>query len=268
MEFAYIMKFSPKKRNILIIIIGILIIISVGFKQQGIKNFFYFVSEPIQKFFWNAGKKISGPIELISEIKELKRKHDELSLYNQELLSENTQLKALKRENEILRKALELELQKDFKLTLAEVIGRDISQDSLLINKGVRDGISEGMPVITEEKVLVGRIKESSTRFSKVLLISNQKSSFDVKIQEGEITGLLRGKGDFQLLLDLIPEDQEIKEGDLIETTSLGGIFPKGILVGKIQKILRSDIKSFQQAEVFPFFDVKNLETVFIITNF
>ncbi len=262
------MKLSPRKRKILIIIIGILIIIGFTFYQKEVKNFFYLISSPIQKTLWQVGDRVSDFFETIAEIKNLKKENEELKLKNQEFLAQIVLLKALKKENELLRKALEIDLKKDFQLTLAEVIGKDISQDSLLINKGLTGGISEEMPVITEGKVLIGRISEPAENFSRVLLISNPNSSFGVKIQEREVTGVIKGKGNFKLLLDLIPKDQEIKEGDLIVTTSLGGIFPKEILVGRIQKILRSDIKPFQQALVSPFFDISKLETVFIITSY
>lgn len=262
------MKFSPQKRKIFIIAIGILIIISLLFWQEKVKNFFYFISSPIQKSLWNLGNKISSPVELVFEMKELKKRAEKLSLSNQNLLSEIAQLQALKKENESLRKALELDLKKDFQLALAEVIGKDILKDTLVINKGLTDGILEGMPVINEGKVLIGKIADVSENFSNVILISNRESSFDVKIQAIEVNGLIKGKGDSQLFLDLIPENQEIQEGDLITTTALGGIFPKGILVGKIQKILRSDVKPFQQAEVSPLFNIAKLEIVLIITNY
>lgn len=262
------MQFSPQKRKIFIIAIGVFIIISLLSTQQKIKNFFYLISSPVQKSLWQVGNKISAPIELIFEMKGLKKRTEELSFSNQNLLSEIAQLHALEKENESLRKALELDLKKDFQLALAEVIGKNISEDILVINKGLKNGIFEGMPVINEGKVLIGKIADVSENFSNVILISNRESSFDVKIQAIEVNGLIKGKGDLQLFLDLIPENQKIQEGDLITTTALGGIFPKGILVGKIQKILRSDVKPFQQAEVSPLFDIAKLEIVFIITNY
>lgn len=262
------MQISFQKRKIFIIAIGVLLIISLFFTQQKIRNFFYFVSSPIQKSFWKLGNKISTPIELIFEMKELKKKAEELSFSNQNLLSEIIQLQILKKENERLREALELDIKKDFQLALAEVIGKNISKDTLVINKGLMDGILEGMPVINEGRVLIGKITDVSENFSNVILISNRESSFDVEIQAIEVNGLVKGKGDFQLFLDLIPENQEIQEGDLITTTAIGGIFPKGILVGKIQKILSNDMKPFQQAEVSPLFDITKLEIVFIITNY
>ncbi|MBL7150270.1 MAG: rod shape-determining protein MreC [Candidatus Pacebacteria bacterium] len=264
------MKFTSSKRKILIIIIGLLLIFSLNFFQKEVKGFFYFISSPIQKTLWRTGNRVSDFFELITEIKNLKRENGELKLKNQELISQIAQLIELKKENEVLKEALGIGLEKEFKLALAEVVSKDISQDSILINKGSKDGITENCPVITQQKTLVGKIDEVYENFSRVILIFNKESSFDAKISdpENDISGVVNGKGNLQLFLDFVPQEKEIKEGDFIVTTSLGGIFPKGLLVGQIAKILRSDIEPFQQAKIRPAFDIRELETVFIITDF
>jgi len=254
----------------IIIIIGLLLIFSLNFFQKEVKGFFYFISSPIQKTLWRAGDRVSDFFELITEIKNLKREKEELKLKIQELIAQNLSLKELEKENKVLREALGIGLEKEFKLSLAEVVSKDISQDSILINKGSKDGITENCPVITQQKTLVGKIGEVYENFSRVILISNKESSFDAKISdpENDISGVVNGKGNLQLFLDFVPQEKEIKEGDFIVTTSLGGIFPKGLLVGQIGKVLRSDIEPFQQAKIRPAFDIRELETVFIITDF
>ena len=254
----------------IIIIIGLLLIFSLNFFQKEVKSFFYFISSPIQKTLWRAGDRVSDFFELITEIKNLKREKEELKLKIQELIAQNLSLKELEKENKVLREALEIGLEKEFKLSLAEVVSKDISQDSILINKGSKDGIANNSPVITQQKTLVGKIGEVYENFSRVILISNKESSFDAKISdpENDISGVVNGKGNLQLFLDFVPQEKEIKEGDFIVTTSLGGIFPKGLLVGQIGKVLRSDIEPFQQAKIRPAFDIRELETVFIITDF
>jgi len=262
------MKFTSWKRKIIIIIIGLLLIFSLNFFQKEIKGFFYFISSPIQKTLWRTGDRVSDFFETISEIKSLKRENEELKLKNQELISQIAQSIELEKENEVLKEALGIGLEKEFKLALAEVVSKDISQDSILINKGSKDGITENCPVITQQKTLIGKIDEVYENFSRVILIFNKESSFDVQISETDISGVVKGKGNLQLFLDFVPQEKEIKEGDFIVTTSLGGIFPKGLLVGQIGKVLRSDIEPFQQAKIRPAFDIKELETVFIITDF
>ena len=258
---------KPTYPILILVIFGILVIFLLNFYQKGVKNFFYKISEPIQKIFWRAGMKTKNFFETISEIKRLKSEKESLEIRNQELLAQITNLIELKKENEILREALNLGLEKEFKLSLARITGKDISQDFILINKGSEDGIVESLPVITSQKILVGKIYKVYKNYSRVMLITNKENSFGGKIVGKEILGEVSGRGNFKIIFDLIPPEKEISEGDLVETTVLGGVFPRGLLVGKIGKIQKSDVQSFYQAEISPFFELDKLETVFIILN-
>jgi len=262
------MKFTLKKNLALVIIVGILFLLVLNFYQKEVKNFFYLISSPFQKTLWKVGDNVSDFFETITERKTLKKENEELKLKNQELLAQIALLKELRKENEVLREALNIGLQKEFKLALAEVIGKDISEDLILINKGSEDGILKDMPVVTQGKVLLGKIGEVYKNFSKVILLSNQESAVLVKVEDEEIKGVAKGKGNFKILLDNIPLNQKIKEGDLIVTIWLGGNFPKGLLIGQIKEVKKSDVEPFQQAEILPFFDIQELEIVFVITNF
>jgi len=196
---------SSRKKTIFIILGAILIIVVLNFYQKSVRNFFYLISSPIQKLFWRAGDRVSDFFETIAEYKNLKKENEVLQSRITELLAENAVLSELKKENETLRTALNLGLEKEFKLTLVQVIGKDISQDSLIIDKGSKDGVKENLPVITSEKILVGRISSGEVyeNFSKVALISNKESSFDAKIANSDIEGVVKGKGNFKGFLSV-----------------------------------------------------------------
>lgn len=266
------MKFFLKQKKIskflLLIIFLVFVIFSLNLFQKEVKGFFYSWSGLFQKSLWQAGYRISGFLGVITNFKNLKKENEELKLKNQGLLTRTLSLEELKKENLALREALEIGLKKEFKLEMAEVISKDISQDAILINKGSKEGILKDLIVITQQKVLLGKITEVYENFSRVSLISNKKSSFDAKIPGPEILGVVKGKGRFEAYLDFIPKDKEIKEGDLVVSDSLSGIYPKDLLVGLIKKVEQSDVKPFQQAEISLFFDIANLENVFLIFNF
>lgn len=261
------MKFVFFKPKILIFLTGILLIGLLFFFQNEVKNFFYFISSPIQKGFWEAGKGISIFFETISEIKKLKKENEKLELKINQLLAENERLKELKKENETLREALNLGLEEQFELKLVRVIGKDISQDFLLIDKGFKDGLVEGFPVITQQKSLVGKIVKTYKDFSKVQLLTAKNFSFDAKVSEKEISGLATGKGSFKIFLELVRKEKEIIIGDKVLTSALGGKFPAGILVGEIKKIKSSDVSPFQEAEIQPAFNIQKLDFLFVITR-
>jgi rod shape-determining protein MreC len=265
------LNFLKNKFPLLIIVILVILFLNSyreGVYQKKIKNFFYSASSPIQTAFWQAGIKVSDFFQTISKISDLKKENEELKLKNEELLSKIADLENLKKENENLRTALGLGLEKEFNLVMAKVIGKDISQDVIEINKGSKDGISKDLPVITSQKILVGRVSEVYDNFSKVMLISDENSSFSAKISGKEVSGVVKGKGNFNISLDLIPKEEEILSDETVITSVLGGTFPEGLLVGKIKQVKKSDIEPLQQAEIFPFLNINDLDQLFVVVNF
>jgi rod shape-determining protein MreC len=264
------MRASPRLKigAAIVLLVAIFLLLNLTPAAKGIKNFFYLISLPIQKTFWNLGDNLSDFFESISEAKKLREENDALRLENQELFNQIASLKEVEDENEVLRTALGLGLEKDFRLELVQIVGKDISQDSILIDKGSADGLLKDMPVITEEKVLLGKIEEVFNDFSRVNLISHKESSFSASIEGKDVEGLIKGKGGLSLALELIPKEKEVGEGDFIVTTQLGGYFPEGLLVGESKKIEKLDVEPFQTVKVEPKFNLEELKTLFVITEF
>ncbi len=272
------MRLSPKTKIAVIPVLFIIffLILNLTPFEKEVKNFFYLLSSPAQKVLWSAGARVSGFFEFIVEMKQLKEENERLKLEKQELLAKSFTLEELRKENQILRKALDMDLEKEFQLRLARVTGKYISQDSILLDKGSRDGISEGSPVITQHKVLIGRIVKVYRNFSEVILISHPQSSFDGKIIEiyesddgtdDGILAMVKGEGNLRLIFDLIPREEEVSEGDLLVTSALGGVFPPGLLVGEINQIEKADPEPFYRADISPFFNITKLEQVFIVLD-
>jgi rod shape-determining protein MreC len=254
-----------KTKKILIFSLAILLILSLNFFQKEIKNFFYNISLPFQKFFWKIGEETGSFFKLVFKMKDLEKEKELLRLENQKLLAENLALRELKKENEFLKKVLEINSERKFKFIFTQIIEKEIGKETIKIEKGARDGISLGLPVITEGKVLIGKITKVYENFSKVTLLTNKNFSFNVKIGEREIYGVAKGGGNFKIFLEFLPLDQEIREGEIVVSTVLGGDFPENLLVGKIKKVQRSDISSFQEAEVLPAFKVEDLKYLLVI---
>lgn len=230
------------------------------------------VFSPVQEVFWQRGQSVSGFFSFLSDFGNLQEKNKELEAKNLQLLSENAQLKELQNENETLREALGLQIQKEFNLILGQTISLDSSQDYIVVDRGSKDGIRVGMPVITSQKILCGKVVEAYENFSRIELISAPASSFDAKIialadPNQDIFGVVKGKGNLGLQITLVPRDKEIQAGDQIATSPLEGIFPKGFLIGSIEDINKSDVEPFQSATVSPLFGLRDLNMVFIITN-
>jgi len=259
------MKFFAGKNRIVAVGLIVLAIGMINLFQAQVKGFFYFISAPLQTTLWQSGRRLSDFFDTVSQIETIKRESEALRGQNIDLFAEVAELKSLREENELLRRALDIGLEKEFLLTFADITSKDISGDYLLINKGLRDGIAKNMPVVTEKKVLIGKISEVYGGFSRIMLISDKNSSFDAKILEKNVTALVRGEGNSKAVLDLVPADKDIAADDIIITSELGGIFPKGILVGKVGNIRKSSSESFLMAEIVSFSEIKEIEKVFVI---
>ena len=189
------MRFADAKTKILIVAVAVVFILSLNLFQKEAKGFFYNFSSPIQATFWKAGDSVANFFEIVIGFNKLKTENDRLQEIILELLAEKASLAELKKENETLREALQIGLQKDFQLAFVEVVGKDIGQELILINQGSRDGLSVGMPVVTEQKILVGRISEVFDNFSRVTLIFSKESAFDAKVAGTNTAGVARGQG-------------------------------------------------------------------------
>jgi rod shape-determining protein MreC len=264
------MKISRKTKLLVAIflIIGFFYFLNLNGFLLSFKNFFYSISSPIQKNFWNNGINISNFFSGITQASNLKKETDSLRIKNQELIAQIADLKELEKENESLRQALGLGLEKEFKLKLSYIVSKDILDDSVLINSGLQDGIKKGMPVITGGKTLVGRIGEVYENYSEVILITNKKSSFDAQISEKDIFGVVKGRGNSGLGMELIPKEKEVLVKDIVISTTLGNVFPKGLLVGEIKEVKKSDLEPYQSAEIKPAFELSMADGLFVITNF
>ncbi len=237
------------------------------------KNVFYYATTPVSRVLWRAGDSTSSILSSIFRFQGLSQENNNLKEENERLLAQNASLQETLRQGIETQSAL-LNTQGDnLALVLAGTIGLDSVGDFIVIDKGSVDGIAENMPVISAQKVLYGRVFKVYKNFSQVMLISNKNSVVDVKIQDSNaanpfIYGAAKGSGSLSLYLDLVSSEAEIKEGDVLVTSALEGVFPKDLLVGKLILKNKNDLKPFQTAGIQPFFDVNAMDNVFVVTNY
>lgn len=194
--------------------------------------------------------------------------NEALAQENFTLLQELVALRDLKKENEELRRMLDLGLAEEFDMAMGEIIAKDLAKDIIVIKAGQNKGVQKGMPVITGDKIAVGRVVESFSTHARVQLISAHESKVDASIAGAAATGVVRGQGGQKLMLDWVPQEDEFHVGDLVVTSSLGGLFPKDLLIGEVAEILKTGADPFQKADVKPFFNLKTAQMVFVITSF
>jgi len=245
---------------------GLIAALNLPAVNSSAKNAVYSALGPLQHSIWSAGAGIHVFLEPLSKINSAASENEQLRAQINELLAKTAQINDLKKENEFLRKGLNLELDKEFDLKLADIVAKDITRDMFIINKGRRDMIDLGMPVIDAQKSLVGKVSNVYENYSEVTLITSKNFTFDVRIGDG-IDGLVKGQGEYHAELSLIPRDKEIKSKDPVYTSAMGGIFPAGLLVGTVNKISRNDVETFQSAVLSPAFDARESRQVFVASG-
>lgn len=162
-----------------------------------------------------------------------------------------------------LRKLLSLRETFQHQAVAARVIDRDRASlfKTLLIDKGTADGLKVGLPVLADNGV-VGRIIETSWHASRVLLLIDENSNVDALIQRSRAQGILQGAGPAGCNLKYVSRAEEVVVGDVVVTSGLAGVFPKGLLLGAITGVSRRDGGLFQKIELAPAVDFRNLEEV------
>ena len=193
-------------------------------------------------------------IDLKKKINELKA---ELILYQEGYL-----------ESQRLKKLLSLKDTYSYHFISAQVIAKEPAALSriIMINKGSAHGLKTGMPVIAPPG-LVGRLTDVSWHVSKVLLFIDESSNIDAILQGPRTQGIIRGAGSRGCELRYILKNQDVKEGEVVVSSGIGGVFPKGLLIGVVRGVVKHDTGLFLNINVTPFVDFSKLEEVLILST-
>jgi len=249
----------------LLIIFGLIFLNSQGWLEIP-QNIFFRLTGFGQKVSYQFSLKTDNLINFFASINKLNQENIKLKEENNELISRLVQLKEAARENEFLRQQIGLSSSEPSQLILANVIGQDLShfEKYILINRGAKDGIKEKAVVIARN-FLVGQVIEVFNSLSKVQLIIDPNSRVNALIQESGVIGLVKSNQGLNLTVDLIPQEETVKEGQTVVTSGLAGIFPIGLLIGQISQVVSIDVQVFQKAKIKPAIDFQRLDRVFVI---
>jgi rod shape-determining protein MreC len=150
----------------------------------------------------------------------------------------------------------------------AELVGSDISPwfRSVMLDRGQDDGVLAGMPVIGVHG-LVGLVTVSSGRSSQTMLLLDRQSAVDGTVQRSRARGVVRGGGGSNLRFEFVARGGDVQVGDLVITSGLGGVYPKGLRVGEVTKVSDPGSRLLQTATLRPAVDYRQLEQVFVMMH-
>ncbi len=226
------------------------------------------ILSPIQQVAYNAS---SGGGNLYSawlKKRDLLAENGNLQAQLVSLSIDTAKLKALEEENSLLKKEMNFVEENKLKFVAAKIISgvSDPLSQSVIINRGRKDGIETGLAVIADEGILVGKVSEVQDNFSKVILLTDNKSRVAATIQNLDHTvGLVEGQYGLSFSMTNIPQNQEISNGNLVVTSGLEGKIPKNLLIAKVDSVQSVESEIFKTAILTPIVSFSNLSDISVI---
>ena len=233
------------------------LLIFIDHRLQAMKPVRLFLNSlvaPVQYLAILPEQLLDGVSESLKTTSQLSDENKRLKRAILELQGEQQQLRFLQNENKRLRELLGSDARDSVRRMVAEVIAvaSEPFSQQLVINKGTLSGVYEGQPVL-DSNGIIGQVQDVGGNTARVLLLSDQSHAISLRSERNDIRVLAQGTGDIgRLELMFIPHSTELKEGDLLMSSGLGGIFPEGYPVATIRQIVRDESLPFAKVVADP----------------
>jgi len=201
-----------------------------------------------------------------------RRSHD-LQAQVEALTRQNQELQEARAENDRLRRLLAFQENSPRPLLAAEVVAikPSVQTDTLTLARGLDDGARPHGIVLAPDGALVGQILEASNRSCPVLMLTDSASSVGAQVMRPGLVngpiGICQGDRAGHLQLTYLAHEADVRPGDVITTSGLGGVFPKGLRLGKVLSVTFDRTRSVKTAQVKPAADFDHLEEAFLLTG-
>ena len=259
---------------IALLIFGAVLGYFLSFGAETTRKFQASIYQMLAPFFTSGSglqKQITSVRSGLKSLDELEKENASLRVDNRQLRATNSALRDVEHEVNRLRHALNYRERSVFKLVAAEVIARDSSSwwRTLTINRGKKDAVETDMPVVTDIGLL-GKTTTVSDTISVVLLISDENCRVAASVEGSREQGIVSGErvtGGLTPLLDLnfLSKQADLKPGQKVYTSGVGGVFPSGLLIAAVKSFRVRELDG--QAQLTPAVDLSHLEDVFVVTG-
>lgn len=205
----------------------------------------------------------------------MRAENEELKRANVELDKQVRDAQGMEQENQELRAMLNLmKTENKLDLVAAQVIAKDPSNwySSFTINKGTDDGIQKNQPVLTANKELVGQVYKVGSSWAEIITILDPDSGVGSLIERSKDIGIIEGDASLRhqglCRLGYLSRETDIEVGDYVETSGMGGIYPKGLLIGTVLDIREDNTNMSKYATIKPIVELGKLTQVCVLKNF
>lgn len=250
----------------------VLFTVSARFGSEGpldaVRGAFQTVTSPVRYLGATVAAPFQGIGNIFVNLTADQQTLSELRQENAELLARNVELEEAEQTAERLQTLLDLKDVNNLQSTAARVISgsTDSWSTTVTIDKGTSSGLSVGMPV-TSATGVIGQIVECGATSSTVRLLTDENSSISAMVQSSRAQGMLTGSATGQVELTLIRTNQTVAVGDMVVTSGLGGVFPKGLPLGKVTSVVNNPGSLYLTIVVEPLASPETYEEVLVITS-
>ena len=226
---------------------------------------------PMQAAAAGVGHPIGDFVAHFGRFGELQRDNERLRAENEKLSVQVARQREVEAAYGDLSKLLDIKSNRpDDRFLPASIVARSGGryQRAFAINRGQSDGLVKGMVVLAPGGGVVGMIDSVLPNFAWVTLITGPTSKIPALVQDGRFDGILSGRADGGMRLEMLPQGSSVKPGEIVVTSGLGGDQPKGLPLGKVVDVGGSDQDLFPTVFVEPLASLRNLENVLVLTSF
>lgn len=271
--------FKNKWFIVALVTIILIVVMAVSARENSrlnwLNNIISVPMTPVQGFITSLSHKVEDTVNFFKEVQTIKDENERLKAEIAELEQRNREISALEEKNVELREALNLKEQfSGYKFLGGNIIAIDPDNwfNVFKVDIGKRDGVYKDCPVVTGSKGLVGRVLSTDDTSSNIMTVIDEefaasawisKSGGGHAIVRGDIN--LKEKG--LCKMEYIPLEVDVEVGDVIETSGLGGIYPKGIVIGEVIEVRKTNSDLNRYAIIQPVADFKRLEEVYILAG-
>src|SRR5579872_1619198 len=254
-----------------LVVVGLAVVFLIPGPWRSLEGIASTALAPFQMGVSGTVDSVSGVVSTLQRVRDLANQNADYKDQIDQLQSQLVKMRDLEAENTDLRNLLGMKARTGpGEYVPVQVIARDDTPyvQAVTIDHGANDGIKQDQVVITNQG-LVGHVEKVDPTSSKVRLINDLNSSVSVRLQtDSRTTGILRGMSQGNLMvIAYIPQTDTVSADDVVETSGLGGVYPEGLVVGKVARVERNDADPFQAAVVESAVALDKLERLYVLAD-
>ncbi len=267
-------KSSAQPGLLILLVVLAVVVMTVWFREgdagpiHHVRTGVHTVAAPVGAVGEFATRPVRGLFTWASDLGVSRSQLEALRKQNDELRKTVSDLQEARLQNERLKGLVSFAQSSKTKSLGATVIGRptDSWEGVITIDRGSKDGVGPDMPVVGPSGLL-GETVDVTPSSARVRLITDPNSGVAAILQSTRSAGIAKGSIEGQLSLEFVSTDTTVRAGDVVVTSGLGGVFPKGLIIGEVTKVQKSPADLFQHISLAPSGNLAGLEDVLVLVG-